>query len=195
VDIDTPAGIEAMDWYVSLYTDHQVTQPTALTDRFPEMFAQFQGDVVGMLMHALHSWREQYDVLGDRLGVVAIPEGPAGRGARLSLGGSVILNSTEHPDEAWTLMSFLSAPDQAKVMSDIRGNLPAFTSLQDDPLYDNPFYQAAFASSPYLREVPSWHPGWSILSDTYGPELQRLMRQEVTTEEFCTSLANAMREA
>jgi len=42
-------------------------------------------------------------------------------------------------------------------------------------------------------KYPSWHPNFTPMLSVWGPELQRALREEITAEELCTTVAEFLR--
>ena len=74
-DFDSKAAIETTEQYAAMYTKDKSAQPSAPADRFPQLFAQFQGGKLAMLQHGLHSWKVQDAALGDKITAVVDPQG------------------------------------------------------------------------------------------------------------------------
>lgn len=195
VDLDSPDGIATVDWYVSLYTKHKVTQPSAVTDRFPELFAGLQGGKLALMHHGLWSFRVQEKALGEKVASVQIPKGSKTRYVDTFLEGEILPATTKQRDEAWELIRYLCEPDQMRVFSAQRGAGPVAKSMLDDKIYkDNRFYKAAMASQPYWGSLPSYHKNWVKMTDRYTPEMQRLLKGEIKPDQFCKTLADVLRK-
>jgi multiple sugar transport system substrate-binding protein len=197
IDIDSPEAVSTLEWWLSFYTKEKITQPSALSDRFPELFAAYQGGKLATLHHHLGSWRTQYDAMGEKASAMLWPKGKVRRwinggadGAGQSVGAT-----TKNPDEAFQLIAFLVEPTQAKMRADIRGSLAIFKSIKDDPLFtSNVFMKTAQQSLQYLGAMPTWHPAFGVLTDRFAAELQRAMKQEITAEQALRGLATEMRK-
>lgn len=195
VDLDSPEAIDRVQWYVDLVNKHKVTQPSALTDRFPELFAGLQGGKLALLHHGLWSWKTQEAVLKEKVSATPIPSGKKGRFASTGVEGSILYATSKKQDEGWQVAAFLGEPEQAKLFMYERGSGPIMKSLLDDKIFkENRFYKAALDSQPGWGEFPSWHPNWPKMADRWGPELQRLVKNEVNAERFCKNLADVLRK-
>jgi multiple sugar transport system substrate-binding protein len=195
VDLDSPDAIERVQWYVDLVTKHKVTQPSALTDRFPELFAGLQGGKLALLHHGLWSWKTQEGVLKEKVSAAPIPRGKKGRFASTGIEGSILYAPSKKQDQAWEVAAFLGEPEQAKLFMYERGSGPILKSLLEDKIFkENRFYKAALDSQSGWGSFPEYHPNWPKMGDRWGPEIQRLVKGEVNAERFCKTMADILRK-
>ncbi len=195
VDFDSPEAIETVDWWISLFTKHKVTQPSAVTDKFPELFAALQGDKLALMHHGIWSWKIQEDALGEKVSATPIPQGSERRFIDSFGEGTCIYTTSEHQDEAWDLASFLGQSETVRLFSLERGGAPMLTSLLDEEVYqENRFYRAILDASDAWSKYPSWHPNWTPMLSVWGPELQRALREEITAADLCSTIATFLRD-
>jgi multiple sugar transport system substrate-binding protein len=193
-DWDSPEAVETVDWYVSLYTTHKVTQPSAPSDRFPELFALLQGGNIAFLDHGIWSWKTQSDALGDKVSAIQKVQGSERRWVAAGAEGPIMFTTSEHPDETWSLISYLATPEEAYIFSVERGAGPTFQTLTEEPIYsENRFFRAALDSAPYWGQLPFWHENWPAMSDRYAPEMQELLAGNSTPDQFCQVMAEVLR--
>jgi multiple sugar transport system substrate-binding protein len=195
VDLDSQDAIDRMQWYVDLVNKHKVTQPSALTDRFPELFAGLQGGKLAMVHHGLWSWKTQETVLKEKVSAAPIPKGKKGRFASTGVEGTIIYATSKNQEEAWKVAAFLGEPEQAKLFMYERGSGPILKTLTSDPIFkENRFYKAALDSQSGWGSFPDWHPNWPKMADRWGPEIQRLVKDEINAERFCKTMADVLRK-
>jgi multiple sugar transport system substrate-binding protein len=195
VDVDSADAIDRVQWYADLVNKHKVTQPSALTDRFPELFAGLQGGKLGMVHHGLWSWKTQETVLKEKVSAAPVPKGKKGRFASTGVEGTLVYATSKNQEEAWKVAAFLGEPEQAKLFMYERGSGPILKSLTNDPIFkENRFYKAALDSQPGWGNFPDWHPNWPKMNDRWGPEIQRLVKGEINAERFCKVMADVLRK-
>jgi multiple sugar transport system substrate-binding protein len=194
-DIDSPPAVETVDWYASLATKHKVVQPSAATDKYPQLYAALQGGKIGLFQHGLWSWKIQNDVLGEKISAVQVPKGKARRWISVYGEGTVVYRTSKLKDEAWLLASFLAEPEQQAIFGKERGGPPLFKSTQDDRFYkESRFFQAAMMSKESWGQQPSWHRRWPEMEDRFAPEMQRILSGESKSAEFCRIMAEIFRK-
>ncbi len=194
VDLDSADAVATVDWYVSLYTKHKVTQSGAVTDRFPELVAGLQGNKIGLMHHGIWSWKTQEGALKEKVSAVQIPKGSKRRHVDAFVEGEFVYLSSKQQDEAWQVAASLGELEQARIFSPERGAGPLLKTMLDDKLYkENRFFKAALDSQAAWGRYPSYHKNWSKMTDRYTPEMQRLMKSEITATQFCKTLADTLR--
>ena len=178
-----------------LVNKHKVTQPSALTDRFPELFAGLQGGKLAMVHHGLWSWKTQETVLKEKVSAAPIPKGKKGRFASTGVEGTIVYATSKNQDEGWKVAAFLGEPEQAKLFMYERGSGPILKTLTSDSIFkENRFYKAALDSQSGWGSFPDWHPNWPKMADRWGPEIQRLVKDEINAERFCKTMADVLRK-
>jgi multiple sugar transport system substrate-binding protein len=195
VDFDSPAAIETTEQYAAMYIKDKSAQPSAPSDRFPQLFAQFQGGKLAMLQHGLHSWKVQNDALGDKITAVSIPKGKVRRFVSAGSEGTLIYKGTKNPEAAWEFASFMGAQEQARDFVVKRGAGPTLKSVAGDPIFkDNRFYKAAIDSQPDWGTYPAWHRNWLKFRDTFVPLFQQVLKEEIPAKKMHEDLAKILRE-
>jgi multiple sugar transport system substrate-binding protein len=194
VDFDAPAAIETTEKYVAMYTKDKSAQPSAPADRFPQLFAQFQGGKLAMLPHALHSWKTQSDALGDKITAISTPRGSVKRVVNAGVSGTIIYKGSKNPDAAWEFASFLAEPQQARDFSQRFGAAPVLQSIAGDAIYkENRFFKTALEGQPYWSQMPAWHRNWLKFRDTFVPMFQQVLKEEITPKKMHEDLAAILR--
>jgi multiple sugar transport system substrate-binding protein len=195
VDFDSPVAIETTEQYAAMYTKDKSAQPSAPSDRFPQLFAQFQGGKLAMLQHGLHSWKVQNDALGDKITAVAIPRGKVSRFTGISIEGTLIYKGTKNPEAAWEFASFMGDQEQARDFVVKRGAGPTLKSIANDPIFtENRFYKAAMDAQPSWGSLPAWHRNYLKFRDTFVPLFQQVLKEEITAKKMHEDLAKILRE-
>lgn len=137
---DSDAGVEALTLWRDLY-EGMGRPGTSMTHD-----AEFIGGHVSMIMDGpwdLPTFRRLAHI---DWGVAPLPAGPEGRVTYLAGEHLAIFTSTEHPDEAWTFVKWVSQPEVQAFFSAESGYLPVRRSTLDLPAY-----QADLADDPALK--------------------------------------------
>ena len=120
-----------------------------------------------------------------KFAISPMPAGPGGR-ATAALGGAPLAINTwsEHPDEAFLLIAFLTAPEQMKERLDVVGQYPSRVSLYDASSEIRPVIEAATP-----RPVT---PIYAELSDQLQIWLHRALAGEVEPRPALDEAARSM---
>jgi multiple sugar transport system substrate-binding protein len=110
--LDDPANVEAIEWYASLWSEHNVTPP--VSDNPNEIFRYFASSLCGF-------WMQYYDMIGILQSYLVEPhmlplpkvKAPF---SFASVDGYYLTVSSSHPQEAWQWMSFLLQHQEASGM-------------------------------------------------------------------------------
>lgn len=192
-DIDSPEAIATVEWFLSWHTVHKVTQPSLMSDKYPELFAQLQNGKLAMFEHGLWSYKTM-EVLGDALTAFPKTRGKKGRFVPCSTEGPMFFNTSKHQDEAWGLCTYLAEPEQTATWAKERGACPTYKQQVDDPFFkENRFFKAALDSAPDWGQIP-YHKNSTKMNDLLLPEFQLVLQGNSTPEKFCKALAKALRE-
>lgn len=138
VVVDSPRAIRALTFMRDQITRYHIAPPEVLTWHEEETRFAFQnGNAVFM-----RNWPYAYSLLADSsqsrvAGHFAVAPMPAAEGGRptTALGGAELaINAySEHPEIAWELIEYLTAPAQQLERAAATGDYPTRRALYDDP--------------------------------------------------------------
>lgn len=119
IGFNNEEGIQGLEFFNKLYNEEKVVLPLEKYTSKEEERAYFYNNQVGMFPQQIHYAnliREASDV---NLGAFAIPAGPAADEAYANwnfanIGMLAISSQTEHPDEAWKFVEFVTRPEIEK---------------------------------------------------------------------------------
>lgn len=199
--LDDPAMIDAIERYVSLFTD--VSASADLTNDYPKIVAAFGGGSAWSMHHNLGSYQDHISALGaenirgaqpypDEYGV-ATATAPA-------ISGLGILNGSDNKAAAWEFVKFMSTQGNsawAEAVGQVPANLEAIGDqwvADSQPLQDILALSANHATQ-YVR-LPVYLPDYgSILKTEMEPDLQSVLQGSMTVEAFATTYAERFEEA
>jgi multiple sugar transport system substrate-binding protein len=138
VVVDSPQGVRALTFMRDLITRWHVAPPELLTWHEEEARFAFQnGNAVFM-----RNWPYAYSLLSDtaqsrvagRFAVATMPAAPGGHPTAALGGAELAINRySEHPDLAYELIAYLTAPAQMLERAEATGDYPTRPALYDDP--------------------------------------------------------------
>lgn len=197
VVVDSPEGIRALSFMRDLITSGAA--PTdILTWHEEESRFAFQNGAAAMMRnwpYAVTLLEQPRDSrVAGKFGVAPMP-GAAGGAPTATLGGSALaINAaTAHPDAAWKVVEFLTAPEQMLDRSRLSG-YPPRPALYDDPrLAEILPIPVTLARSIVERAVPRpATPIYSQLSELLQIDLHRALSGQVPPERALHDAARAM---
>lgn len=196
-----PEAIEAAQWYVDLFREHNVTPPSAPSDGFSEIMEGFRSGLTGMLIHHQMSAAGHVEELGEgAVSAVRVPEVNGTRWAEFGMHHYVVTTSSDYPDAAFEFASWMAEPEQAAYYGHYVGAVPVVEDVAEvDPYFEENEFAAISARSaansylpPYISTVGEfWEQVWparfqqALLGDI---SVERMM------EEFATLMEKGLAE-
>lgn len=194
VVVDAPAAIAALAFMRDL-VDRGLVPRAAMTWHEEEARLAFQsGEAVLM-----RNWPYAYTLMSDsatskvagRYAVAPMPAGPGGAPSAALGGQQLAINAySPHPDAAFRLVAFLTAPDQMLERARIAGSFPPRRSLYELPALDTALGVPAASARAVLEHATPRPvtPIYSQLSELLQIQLHRALTAQATP-------ADALREA
>jgi hypothetical protein len=154
VDFDSPAAIAITDKWIGMYTRDKSAQPTAVNDRYPQLFALMEQGKAGMWIYGTHAHPQLNTALGERIQVVPTPNVGEKPYMLANPEGLFMLTSCKEKEAAWEFMKHMSSGDPVRSFTQKRGLLPVRKSLAEEPAYqNNRFFKVALANRRVLVDA------------------------------------------
>lgn len=181
VVVDSPKAIAALTFMHNLVRAGAVPRD-AMTWHEEESRAAFQrGDAVLM-----RNWPYAYALMNDssqsavagRFAGAPMPAAPGGSPTAALGGQQLAINSwSEHPDSAWQVIAFLTAPPQMLERARIAGTFPPRRSVYNEPALDSALAIATATARALLEHATPRPvtPIYSQLSDLLQIQLHRAL--------------------
>ena len=152
-DLTSADSVKGMQDFIDLYTNGYVP-PTATSDGFNEIIANFKSGLTAMTIHHTGSSADMEATFGDD--VSAFPF-PAGKGQWTSMGDTetVIFESCENKEAAFEWVSYLTAGEGQKMWCEGTGNVPVSKTVQaGDFFQNNRFMKASIDGQSFAGILP-----------------------------------------
>jgi multiple sugar transport system substrate-binding protein len=191
--LDTPEAQEGLEFLAGLYQDG-LAVPYGEDGEPPFLAGQ-----VGMFMNgrwATPGTRASADFEWD---VVKLPDGPGGPSNWLFWGAYVVNAQTEHPEEAFRLITQLTSPEAQNQIAELGANIPS--RVDDDSVeeqfltYTPPENNEAFLQGLQegaVAEGPLWEGDFTEFDAALGPEIQQVIAGETPVEDFAASICDQL---
>ena len=168
--------------------------PSELSLEENEGYLQFMAGKLGMIFSG--DWMVKYYASGDSsvadiCDVVEVPLMSTGKRASVIHGkANCISVATEHPDEAWAWVEYLSGPEAMKLMGDMGIAIPSYlefspTFFEAYPQYNMGIYADAAANYSFVYPSSAYNTEWA---DVMWNELVRAFNLEITVDEACDNI-------
>lgn len=180
----TDKALAANRWYVGLDTQHKVVPPSAPTDGFQQIIANFKAGRSAMAIHHIGSSQQLAEALGDKVSAVPVPHGPDGKGWTLYGDESNALFSAAHDkDAAFKWITFLSSGENNAAFTKLTGQLPVSSSAAKMPSAFAPrFVAASTASLPMAGVLPDSAKTADFVTSVWPPNMQRALLGQETPD-------------
>jgi multiple sugar transport system substrate-binding protein len=197
VVVDSPEGIHALTFMRDLITSGAAPSDVLTWHEEESRFA-FQNGAAAMMRnwpYAVTLLKQPRDSrVAGKFAVAPMPGGTGGAPTATLGGGALAINAfTTHPDAAWKVVEFLTAPEQILDRSRLSG-YPPRTALYDDPRLGEILpIPLALARSIVERAVPRpATPIYSQLSELLQIDLHRALSGQVPPDRALHDAARAM---
>ncbi|MEZ4710719.1 MAG: extracellular solute-binding protein [Caldilineaceae bacterium] len=157
--LDTPAALDAMNFYLNLVLDGAAVEPQKISSAWSgEAFGKGR---VGMIIEG--NWVVPYlaqEFPDLDYGVAPLPAGTAGSATVAFSWCYAVSKNTPHPNAAFELALYLTSQDAMQILSQGRSPIPARIALQSAWLQQHPGLE------PFMAGIAYAHP-WR-----FGPNFQ-----------------------
>jgi multiple sugar transport system substrate-binding protein len=194
VDFDSPEAIAVTEKWMGMFTKDKSAQPTAVSDRYPQLFALMEGNKAAMMMYGLQAHAQLESALGSRLQMVPAPRVKDKQYTLANPEGPFILSSCKEKEAAWEFVTFLSSGQPARIQTQGRGYVPVRKSIAAEPIFqESRFFKLAISLASNWWSPPFHHKHWANFRDKAAPYFQQALRQEITPKDYHVWGARALR--
>lgn len=199
--IDDPLHIEFLKKYFALYRNY--TPISDITNDYSSMLGGFDNNNVGMIQHNIGSFGQHSKFLSpDEFMVLPLPESIDGHyvvedGNTMNFS---IFKQTEHPEEAWTFLSFLSSQEAQSYWNKEVGQIPTHADVFEEEWAKNaPHLQTALHvyNDPETKffKPPFYLIDYTTIRTTLvEPGIQEVLSGNKTVEEFLDEWSTVIEE-
>jgi multiple sugar transport system substrate-binding protein len=198
VVVDSPRAVAALEFMKTLIADGLVPR-AAMTWHEEEARLAFQGGDAA----TMRNWPYAFPLMNDtsqsrvagRFAVAPMPGAPGGAPTAALGGQQLAINANSaHPDAAYRLVAFLTAPEQMLERARIAGTFPPRRSLYTMPALDSALPVPAAAARAVLEHARPRPvtPIYSQLSDLLQIQLHRALTGQASTRDALAVAARQM---
>ncbi|MER2047887.1 MAG: sugar ABC transporter substrate-binding protein [Solibacillus sp.] len=189
--IDDPLHVEFLEKYLSLYDLH--TSRNDIVKDYKGMLDDFEHGAVGLIQHNIGSYAEHQKVLSpDQFQALPLPKSVNGH-YTVEAGNTmdmVMFEGTDHPEEAWTFISFIASQKGQSHWNKRVGQLPTHEDVLEEAWVQNsPHLQTALSvyqdPNTKMYEPPFYLIAYNSIRFTIvEPGLQEVLSGTKTIEQF-----------
>ncbi|MGM7721665.1 sugar ABC transporter substrate-binding protein [uncultured Metabacillus sp.] len=191
--VDSPEAIEAIQWAADLSNVHHVSPTATESQGLGDLFLAGKA---AMAFTGPWNWRPYTTEGKFNWDIVEVPAGKAGNKSQL-LGLPIAIGAnTEHPEEAWTLLEYLTHGGGQEIQSEIVGAYPSVKSATEKfsegeyaPANVDTVHQAMEENTVVTPNFPTY----SEAMNTLQPVIDQIMNGEVKAEDALPKVADKIR--
>ncbi|MCC8024586.1 MAG: sugar ABC transporter substrate-binding protein [Clostridium sp.] len=190
-DMTTPESVQGMQDFIDIYNKGYVP-PTATSDGFSEIIANFQSGLTAMTIHHTGSSADMEKLFGDD--VSAFPF-PAGDGQWTSMGDTetVIFESCKNKEAAFEWVSYLAAGEGQRMWCEGTGNVPVSKTVQaTDFFQSNRFMKASIDGQGYAGILPILDTTTEWISTLWPNTVAQALTGSITAEQCMQTLQDGL---
>lgn len=183
--LSTPETMEALSFFDALMNeDGSVPTPDVLEDLGYTTGFTGGNAAMGIYGHYLVPTLEADEPF--EWGTTVLPSGPVNRNSFASGAGFTMSAQTEHPDEAWALISHMASAEGLRAFMELGSTTPPRASLYEgDQFLQRETSQAFAEQAEHLTPLPI-APEWNEYYDVITSELDAVYRGQSSLEEATT---------
>lgn len=186
-DMTSAEAVAGMQDFIDIYKNGYVP-PTAPSDGFNEIIANFKSGRTAMTIHHTGSAKGMVETFGDD--VSAFPF-PAGKGQWTSMGDTenVMFASTKNKAAAFEWLAYLAAGKGQSTWCEATMNVPVYNEVQALPVFqDNRFMKASMESVSYAGIFPILDTTTEWISVTWPNTIARALFGEISAKQAMETL-------
>lgn len=186
-DMTTAEAVQGMQDFMDVFTKGYAP-PTAPSDGFNEIIANFQSGLTAMTIHHTGSSAAMEKALGDDVSAFAFPPG---KGQWTSMGDTdtVIFESCENKEAAFEWISYLATGEGQKMWCEGTGNVPVSKTVQQEDFFqNNRFMKASIEGQSYAGILPILDTTSEWISTTWPNTVAKALLGSMTAQECMEAL-------
>ena len=130
--------------------------------------------------------------------IAPLPMGPSGEETNWLFWGAYVVNAkTEHPEEAWELVTRLTSPEIQGEIASLGANIPSRSTQEAIDLFlgtlpesgvNNQAFIDGTTAADVRTEAPLFAGNWPAIDTAYGNGVSAVFNGEQSAEEFATAI-------
>jgi len=194
VDMTSPLAVEVMDKWLGMFTRDKSTQPTAVSDVYPQLFALMERGACGMWIYGTHASPQLTAAHGDNIGVLPTPiiNKPC---TEITPLGLFMTSSSKEKEAAWEYMKHEASGQAALEQGPGRGFLPVRKSIAANPLVQaNKHLKVAADLSDSWWMPPMGWKNFAAYQLNIAPYWQMALRGGMSAADLQSQVARLLRD-
>ena len=190
-NLDTPQAVQGMRDYISLFTNGYAP-PTAPTDGFQQIIANFRSGLTAMTVHHIGSSVDMEAHFGDDVGAFAFPGGVS-RWTSMGDTNNVIFESCRNKEAAFEWLAYLATGKGQETWCVASGNIPVSREVQRLPHFqNNRFMRTSIEGAPFAGILPILPSTTEFISTVWPNTVAGALTGRMSAEEAMRTLQRSL---
>lgn len=197
VVINSDKAVQVNQWYIDLFKNDHVAPPSAVTDSYAQLLAGFENGTYAMMAHHIGSYAILSKQLGDKLGVIPIPQADPSHPATMgTMSGNVIFSSSKVKQAAWTFESWLASPEALDILDrSTNAQLPVLNSVAEEPYFqNNPGWKVAIQEESYAKVWPPLKGVGDVAGHVWQQTFDQALLGQMSSKQMLDQIATTLKE-
>ncbi len=197
VVINNDKAVQVNQWYIDLFNKYHVAPPSAVTDSYAQLLAGFQNGSTAMLAHHIGSYNSLLQQMGDKLGVIPMPQADPSHPATMgTMSGNVIFSSSKVKQAAWTFESWLSSPEALDILDrSTNAQLPVLKSVASESYFqDKPGWKVAIEEESYAHVWPPLPGVGQVAGHVWQQNMDQALLGQISSKQMLDQIADALKQ-
>ncbi|MFG6114855.1 ABC transporter substrate-binding protein [Halobacillus sp. MO56] len=179
VTLNSPEAVEALEYYADLYTKHEVVPNPVEYNRelLPVLFKEGK-----IAMYVIGPWGKALmgvDPDNEDTPYASAPLPKGEKMANVLVSDSIYVSAkTEHPEESWKFIEFMTSLEEQKKFDKSNGSLPVLTEEANDPFFKEDPYFSTFVDMIEYGEPQPMPAVWEPFQEVITTAVQRALDGE-----------------
>ena len=190
-DLSTPESVAGMQDFMDLYNNGYVP-PTAMSDGFNEIIANFKAGRTAMTVHHTGSSKQMVETFGDDVSAFAFP---GEKWTSMGETDTVMFKDCANKEAAFEFLSYMATGEGQSEWCKATNNVPVSKTVQQDPFFvEDPFMQASVAGSSFAGIIPILDTTTEWISTVWPNTVAQALSGDITAQEAMDILQKALHE-
>jgi multiple sugar transport system substrate-binding protein len=177
--------------YIALFTNGYVP-PTAPTDGFQQIIANFKSGLTAMTVHHTGSYAEMVETFGDDVSAFAFPRG-VGQWTSMGDTNNAIFDVCKNKEAAFEWLAYLATGKGQETWCVATGNIPVSKNVQRLPHFqNNRFMKASIDGAPFAGILPILPNTTEFISVVWPNTIGGALTGGVSAEEAMRTLQRSL---
>ncbi|MBN1139661.1 MAG: sugar ABC transporter substrate-binding protein [Anaerolineae bacterium] len=183
--LDSPAALEALQWFVDLQVRERVV-PDATAEQAEESESRFMNGRLGMFLNSRRGVPTYRTIANLDWDVAPLPQGVQAAGI-LHSDAYCLATRARDKESAWALIEFANSVEGQTLMAGTGRTVPSLRQVAESPAFLDPQQrpdssQVFLDTIPVLRRLPLLAK-WPIIEETASREIERAFYGQASVEE------------